>query len=283
MAEEFHLVQGSVLRIGRFPTLTSPRATVFPQEAGEIRADDSLAVIDYQIGKGLAVVINQDCDLERSIDVEPYLQVAGLRTLTKEEEEEIGPNRRLSMRYRPFPDPTGGDADMVLDIRVVATVERLVIDDPSIEKFPCPLDEAARSDLREWLAARFGRAWFDTAIDKQLIRPSVTAIEALVRRSTATPAPKVLRALRWFGVRYHPPNPMVSLLFLYDPVILTKVGGDASAVVGARKELARDIHARIAAAGGSYRPDIKILNPNETWVSEFLSYTEVVVDLPSMP
>ncbi len=281
MSEEFRLVQGSVLRIGRFPTLASPRYPLFPPEAGDGWSDDPLRVIDYQLGSGLGVVISQDCDLERSLDVEPYLQVAALRVLTEEERSEVGPNRRLSMRYRPFPDPTGNGEDLVIDVRVVATIERTVVDDPEIERYACPLDEAARTDLREWLGARFGRAWFDTTVDRTLIRHSLAAIEALVQKPTATPAPKVLRALRWLGVRYNPTNAMVSLLLLYDPVALTQVGGDASAVAGARKELANEIHRRIAAAGGTYRPEVAIRDPNDVWVSEFLSYTEIVVDLPS--
>lgn len=209
------LRQGDLLDGGKLATLFSPDAPTYPEEVAVAPHDEPLMTMESRLKSGLCAVISQDCDIRRLPDVEPYVVVAPMSIMSHDEYR--GAQAGLTSRFFAYPE-IDGQADLVLDMRVVMSVEKLAVASPYVHVTPCPLHPVKRAELREWLGRRFGRVPFPDDIEEQLVTPIRQAVKRARERDDAN----VFGTFVFYGLRYMPSNQWASFLILYDPARTAK-------------------------------------------------------------
>lgn len=211
------LRQGDLLDGGKLTTLFSPDASTYPQEVGAAPRDEPLVTMEIRLDTDLCAVVSQDCDLRRLPDKEPYVVLAPMSQVSNEDYRTASAG--LSARFFAYP-PINDLKNLVLDLRAVMSVEKIALTSQYVRRTPCPLDTPTRADLREWLGRRFGRVAYPDEIEDLVVKPIMQAI----KRTREKDAHDVFRSFVYYGLRYMPGNAYVSLLILFDPARIAKLG-----------------------------------------------------------
>lgn len=268
------LQQGDVVDVSRLVTLWSPDVPTYPSEVEDVTATEPVQPMDVLLPSGRCVVISQDCDLGRSPEVEPFVQLAPLRSVSAEEHRRARPG--LSSRMFAFPDLGDGDelTNVVLDVRSVQSLEKLALMSPHVVRQRCPLDEPSRHDLREWLGRRFGRTPFPDDIQRQV----VDRLTGVLRRvAVKPPSDRTMQCMAFVGVQWTPGLRPCRILVLLDPWRrgVHKVGEDE--VRGFARALERGVAG--VTRSGAYDVSVIVHDATEVRASDLWRFHELVPEL----
>jgi hypothetical protein len=267
------LAQGDVLDVGKIVVLWSPDSPSHPAEVADVQHDEPVMTRETHLSTGLSVIVSQDCDLARDPAIEPYVVLAPLTAVDERVYAEA--ERGMSARYFAYPDFEGhADHHLVLDARVIQSLEKLALLSPHIERRVCPLSEPRKARLREWLGQRFGRTAFPDEIVRQVIDPIDRAVKQVRAKE---PFNRTLACVIYVGLRWTPGKAYCSLLLLSDPSLREHHKVGESEVTGCRNALGKALnqHAR----RGDYTIVPTIHDATEVAAAELLQHHELQLDL----
>ncbi len=208
------LHQGDIVDVAKTVRLYSPDAPIWPEEVADIPHEEPVMTMETRHQSGLSVIITQDCDLRREITVEPYVILAPLSEVDPSLYAQASSDQ--STRYFAYP-PLDGHEDkknLVLDMRVLSSLEKTALLSSHIERTDCPLGPPERERLREFVGDRFGRAPLPDDIVRQVVTPIEQALKRIAENATAA---AMLATTVFYGLQWTPGRQHVSLLLLTDP------------------------------------------------------------------
>lgn len=268
------LCQGDVVDVAKTVRLYSPDAPSYPEEVAGIPREEPVMTMENRLPSGLSVIISQDCDLRRMPDLEPFMLLAPLTTVGEQTYAEAADG--MSIRYFAYP-PVEGHQDkerLVVDMRVVCSLEKTALLSPHIARIDCPLSAARRQSLRLWLGDRFAREAFPDDIGRQVITP----IEQAIKRVREKPDfAGVWTSLVWVGLDWTPGKSYVSLLLLSDTARREASGIGAQQLDVAKKRLQKALNH--FAGKGDYTVIANIHDTDSVSAVEVLSHAELPLDL----
>lgn|GEM_PF-1559747 len=265
------LHQGDIVDIGKYVRLYSPDVPTWPEEVEAAPHEEPAMTADGQLDPPLSVVITQDCDLRRGIEIEPFVILAPLTKTTRDRYDLAA--RGLSVRYFAYPS-IGGHELLVLDMRVLSSLEKTALLSPDIKRMPCPLSEPGRAGLRQFLGDRFGRTPFPEEIDRQVITPITQAIR---RMSENTNGACVLAATVYAGLSWTPGRRYVSLLLLVDNARLSRCKMNEDNVAAGLTALRKALNH--FARNSAYTIVANAHDATEVSAAQLLSHEELQLDV----
>jgi hypothetical protein len=261
------LRQGEVLRLGKLPRLLSPEYALTDEELRGAPRDEPVISAQLPLDPALVVVVSQDCDLVRPLDREPYLQLAPLTRVEQGLYDEVV--RFGSARFFPYPS-VGEEEPLVVDVRVVATIEKPALLSDQIERLGCPLTEPQRSRLRAWLGSRFARVAFPDEIAELVVLPIQQAADKLAedanfRRAFAT--------VYFTGLRYTEGIGQCSLLLLVDAAACARLSVDEQLLGSLQKKLYGRVGTAVKETG--YSVAVTVSSAAEVSAADMLSHHQL--------
>lgn len=267
------LRQGDVLGIAKLITLWSPDSPAHPREVAGVVHEEPVMAREGRLASGLCVIISQDCDLARDPSTEPYVVVAPLARA--DDRTYALANGVTSVRFFAYPPVIDLENDrLVVDARVLQSIEKLALLSTHIRRIECPLSGPRRAALSGWLGRRFGRTAFPDEIVTQVLRPIERAI---AQTSARQPFDRALACVTWAGLRWTPGRPNCSLLLLTDPSLRDDRKVQAPEIEGLTRAVRRALND--AARAGDYTINANVLDASEVSAADLLEHHEISLDL----
>lgn len=263
------LRQGEVLRLDKLPRLVASDYALSEEELRGAPRDEPLLSIELPLDPDLVVVVSQDCDLVRPVEREPYLQVAPLTHVAPELYDEVA--RSGSSRFFPYP-AVDGKKPLVVDVRVLGTIEKTALLSDTVERLGCPLTEPQRSRLRAWLGARFARVAFPDEIDRLVVLPIQRAAEDLAKDANFR---RAISTVYFAGLRYTEGIGQCSLLLLVDPATCVRVGVSDEQVASLQKKLYGRVANGVKETG--YSVAVTVSSAEEVSAADMLSHHQLAL------
>lgn len=268
--------QGDLLDIPKITFLWSPDAPSHPSEVEGVEHEEPVMTEEMTLPVGMCVIVSQDCDIRRLPDIEPYLLVCPVY-----EADEKGykvASDGMSVRFFAYPQIEGfEDKRIVVDGRMIQSIEKTALLSSHIKRMPCPLTEPSRVKLRGWLGRRLGRDVYPDEIVRSVIDP----VEQALKRARGTDAEDVFPCVAWVGVRWTSGKSYCSLLLLTDPALRAKhkvEGPQLELMIG---RLRKALNHFAAKAGGDYTIMAIVHDASAVPASDMLEYYELHPDLDS--
>lgn len=181
------VAQGDAVSIGAVSILSRGDDDLVEAARGARDARRDMWVVTVRADVGWYVVCSQDCDIVRSVDVEPCVSVAPLMELAPARWRELrrGPG---SPRLFPFPSGRLGDHDdereVAVDLRWLTTVDKRALagDDVEVRR---PLSAPQRRAFGAWIGQRFARAAFDDDLQRLVLDPMAARLRELAKKASA--------------------------------------------------------------------------------------------------
>lgn len=267
------LHQGDVLDVAKSVRLYSPDAPSYPSELEGIPHEEPVMTMETTLASGLCVIVSQDCDLRRMPDTEPYVIIAPLTEVDDERYREAADG--VSTRFFAYPELEGREAkQLVVDMRVLSSLEKTALLSPHIARIPCPLSAPKRERLRDFLGDRFGRSAFPDEIDRQVIKPIEQALKR-VRQNDAFAG--VFAAVTWIGLDWTPGKSYCGLLLLTDPSLRERHQVSDQDVAAVKNRLGKALNH--FARDGDYAVLPNIHDVTEVAAAEVLSHDEIAFEV----
>jgi hypothetical protein len=271
------LRQGDVLDIAKSVRLYSPDAPSYPHEVAGAPHDEPVMTMETRLPSGLCVIISQDCDLRRMPDIEPYVVVAPLTEVDDATYREAADG--MSTRFFAYPPVEGHEhhQSLVLDMRVVSSLEKTGLLSPNIERTACPLSGPQREHLLGFLGDRFGRKPFPDEIDRQVIKPVESALKRVRQRKGFA---GVFASVVYVGLQWSPGKSYCALTLLLDPALRERhaVSGDDVTAVQNRLGKALNHFTR----DGDYRVIANLHDVTEVAATTVLSHDEIPFEVEQL-
>jgi hypothetical protein len=180
------LRQGDVIKLGATNILgRGPSPTLDEASPDTDIPSDAVWSLTLISEVGWYVVLTQDCDIVRHIDIEPCLILCPLDAMDLNNWTAL---RRGPYSPREFPFPPShvlglpvGTAP-VANLRYVASLEKLALLTPGFQKaapLPSPL---ARERFGSWLARRSARAAHPDAVEEHVLKPAGARLRKLAKQ-----------------------------------------------------------------------------------------------------
>lgn len=268
------LHQGDVVDVGKSVRLYSPDAPTWPDEVENVPHEEPVMTMETLLPSQLSVIITQDCDLRRDIAKEPFVVLAPL-TAVSEDDYRIA-SRGQSSRFFAYPTVDGHEDKqrLVLDLRVLSSLEKAGLLSSHIKRMDCPLSGPERSRLRDFIGARFARPPLPDEIVRQVVEP----IEHALKRVTENPtAAAVLAATIFYGLQWTPGKRYVSLLLLTDPALRERFNLAQQEIDAALKRLRRAVEH--FARKSDYSIVVNIHDATVISAAQMLTHEELQLDL----
>jgi len=258
------LRQGEILRVDKLPRLVSPEYALTDEELRGAPRDDAVLTVELPLDPALVVVVSQDCDLVRPVEREPYIQIASLTEVEKDLYDEV--SRLGSSRLYAYP-PVDGVATLVLDVRLVGTIEKPALLSEGIARLGCPLTDPQRAMLRAWLGARFARVAFPDEIAELVVAPIQRASQKLAEDANFK---RALGTVYFAGLRYTEGIGNCSLLLLVDSAACHRVKVEEQLL----QDLQKKLYGRIAngVKDSGYSVAVTIAPADEISAAEMLRH-----------
>lgn len=271
----------SIVGCGPTPTLAEahPEVSVGP---------DTIWTLTLVSELGLYVVLSQDCDIVRSIDVEPCLLVCPLEALDEPDWTALrhGP---YSPREFPYPatDALGlpeGTAP-VANLRFVTSLDKAALLSEAFAAIPALRSAAMRERFAAWLGRRAARAAHPDALERDVLAAAGERVRALAKQAAkkagAGLSPTqmlVLAAEEWF---LGPGKQLVPLIVIITPSSAaaaglwddTAGGFKQAQVEKAATALALDLSKR-ATAGLGYVVAVEVHTLDRIPASQYRTWSE---------
>jgi hypothetical protein len=263
------LRQGEVLRLDKLPRLVAPDYALTDDEVRGAPRDEPVLTVELPLEPPLVAAISQDCDLVRPLEREPYIQIAALTRVEEALHDQV--TRLGSSRLFPYP-PVVGEEPLVLDIRLVGTIEKPALLSERIERLGCPLTEPQRSTLRAWLGARFARVAFPDEIAERVVVPIQRAAQKLAEDANFK---RALGAVYFAGLRYTEGIGRCSLLLLVDPAACERAKVDEQLLSQLQKKLYGRVSGGVKETG--YSVAVTVAPADEISAAEMLSHHQLAL------
>lgn len=256
------LEQGDILRIPALAIIDRDPETGAP------------CVAELDTPTGLGIVTTQTCDAVRELAIEPYLQLAPIRDVDQAvwTRSRAG---RLSPRYFALPEGTGKVQRPVVDVRLIATVDKRLVLDEQLS-IADRLAAALRGPFSEWLGRRSARYAFDDSLEEELLGPIRRRLAERYESEKADGP--LVRSIE--GVFLNQMDRTIKLLLLIEPGTKTNSQlNDDDKIRRAASELFKPIFARARDKGWNLQTPIR--EADELNGFELLyEYQQVELDLP---
>jgi hypothetical protein len=275
LVKELH--QGDVLDVAKSVRLYSPESPSYPQEVEGIPHDEPVMTMETRVPSGLCVIVSQDCDLRRMPDREPYVVVAPLTEVDEQAYREADDG--MSSRFFAYPTIAGHEErkHLVVDMRVLSSLEKIAMLSPHIERIPCPLSPTTRGDLLDFLGDRFGRKPYPDEIVRQVIRPIEQAVKR-VRENEAFAG--VFSSITWVGLNWASGRSYVGLMVLLDPALRERHNVSADDVEAVKNRLQKALNH--FTRDGDYRVHPNIHDVTEVGAAVVLSHDEIPLEIDTV-
>lgn len=186
------LRQGDVITLGATSiTGRGPSATVDEASPGAEVDDDQVWTLTVVSDLGYYVVLSQDCDIVRTVDVEPCLLVCPLEAVGLGRWEEL---RRGPYSPREFPVPESdllelpeGKAALV-NLRFVTSLDKEALLTPAFQHHPVLRSAAVRERFATWLSRRAARAPHSDALETDVLAAAGDRVRQLAKQAAKTRA-----------------------------------------------------------------------------------------------
>jgi hypothetical protein len=276
------LRQGDILDVAKLVCLYSPDAPSYPDEVAGVPHEEPVMTMETRIPAGLCAVVSQDCDLSRSPDIEPYVLVAPLTPMPDKTFREAADG--LSSRFFAYPRVEGHEdkEQLVVDMRIVASLEKTALLSSHIQRIHCPLSGPKRDQLREFLGRRLGRHAFPDEIVRQVVEPIERALARVHGKEHLAGA---CASTAFIGLSWTPGKSYCSLLVLLDPNLRERHAVTPEDVASFLKQLNKQL--AHFARGGDYTIVANVHDVTEVGAVDVLSHEEIafevdVVDLQAI-
>lgn len=271
------LRQGDVLDVAKSVTLFSPDAPSYPSETAGAPHDDPVMTMETLLKTGLSVVLSQDCDLRRPPAIEPYVVLAPLSEVDERTYREASDG--MSSRFFAYPVIEGREdkGGLVVDARVVFSLEKTALMSSHIKRLTCPLSAPRREQLRNWLGNRFGRPAFPDEVVRQVVEPVASALKRVRGRDGFA---GFFASVAFTGLAWTPGQAYCSLMLLTDPSLRERHGVSDTDV--------RAVHGRLCKAldhfarESDYTVIANIHDVTERPATDVLSHYEIDLDLDAL-
>lgn len=268
------LRQGDIVDVAKSVRLYSPDAPTYPDEVEHVPHEEPVMTMETRIPSGLCAIVSQDCDLSRTPDIEPYVLVAPLSQVADKTYREAADG--LSSRFFAYPRIDGHEDkhQLVVDMRVVSSLEKTALLSTHVERLACPLSEPRRDDLREFLGRRLGRHAFPDEIVRQVVEP----IErALARAHDKDHLAGSFASVAFIGLSWTPGKTYCSLLILLDPSLRERNKVTEEDVASLLKQLNKPL--AHFAREGDYSIVANVHDVTEVAAVEVLSHEEIILEV----
>lgn len=257
------LEQGVILRIDALPVI-------------DLDPETGLACLaELDTPTGLVIVATQSCDTVRELAIEPYVQVAPIVDVDQAvwARSRAG---RLSPRYFALPQNLEGVAAPVVDIRLIATVDKRLVLENTLP-FVSELAPELRGPFAIWLGRRFARYAFSDELETDLLNPLRKRLGD--RYEVPGPEGALVRSVE--GVFVAQMDRTVKVLFLVEPGTKTTSQLDSDEKVrAAAKQLLKPIYLRARDTGWTLSTPVQ--EPSELGAFDLLyEYNQLELDLPA--
>jgi hypothetical protein len=269
--------QGDVLDVAKSVRLYSPDVPSYPREVHGVPHEEPVMTMETQLPSGLCVIISQNCDLRRTLNLEPYVIVAPLTEAEPKTYREAADG--LTSRFFAYPRIDGHEDKerLVVDMRVLSSLEKSALLSSQIERIPCPLSGPRQEQLREFLGERFGRPPFPDEIVRQVIEPIEAALARLHPKEHLA---RVFASLVFIGLSWTPGKSYCSLMLLADPSQRERYKVDDDDVDTFLKQLRKQL--THFTRTGDYRVTANLHDVTEVAATEVLSHEEITFEIDAV-
>lgn len=268
--------QGDLLDIPKITFLWSPDAPSYPSEVEDVEHEEPVMTTEMILPVGLCVVVSQDCDIGKLPDIEPYVLVCPVHAA--DEKDYKAASDRISVRFFAYPQIEGfEDKRIVVDGRMIQSIEKTALLSSHIKRIPCPLTEPSRVELRGWLGRRLGR----DAYPDEIVRSVITPVEQAIKRAREKDAENVFPCLTWVGLRWTSGKSYCSLLLLADPALRARYKVEGTQLELMIGRLRKALNYFAGKAGGDYTIMANVHDASDVPASDMLEYYELHPDLDS--
>jgi len=270
--------QGDVVHIDPLVILGAPAASLDSEvvAAAEI-TDESIVPIARTSEMGLYGIVTQTCDIVRGVEDEPFLHVCPLISVAADEWD-LAREGRYSVRRFSYPEPVDGHEHLVLDVRIIQTVEKTALLDGSVKPVDSGMTKPLKKKLAQWLGARFSRYAFPDELEEQVLRDLRTAIRD--KLDAQSPTGGLLRSVEGIWVTYNESG-MVGVLFILNAGRASaepQLQGDAAKIKIGADVLQKGLAKKLEKAASGYQVEFEVRTPQKVTAHE-LFYDYVPLDL----
>jgi len=196
------LRQGDVLSFGAVAIVGTHSSQVLTA-AGDALAGDPdqqarVASVTIESASGWYAVLSQDCDIVRSVAIEPCLTLAPVVYI---DDEEWGKLAVGQTSYRLFPLPPDrisplppANSDLangrspVVDLRYVSSLDKTALLTVSDVERRTPLGARARNRFGEWVGQRYARVPFEDRVVEDVLPAIRPVLDSMFRQRAKAPA-----------------------------------------------------------------------------------------------
>ena len=270
--------QGDVVHVDPLVILGAPATSLDEEVAAASEVTDDLIVPVARTSElGLYGIVTQTCDIVRGLDDEPFLHICPLISVP-EEEWEAAREGRYSVRRFSYPGSMEGHDHLVLDVRVIQTIEKTALLEGSVKPVASDMTEPLKRKLATWLGSRFARYAFPDELEQAVLADLRKAIRE--KFGAQSPRGGVLRASEGIWVA-HNASGMVRVLFMLnagrahaEPQLQGDEGKIAAGVQVLQKALAKKLNK----SDSGYQVQFEVKTPHAVTAYELL-YDYVQLDI----
>lgn len=284
------LRQGDVITLGATNIVGQGSTPTVREASPEVPVSvDQVWTLMLVSDLGYYVVLSQDCDIVRDVDVEPCLLVCPLEAVPDERWEAL---RRGPYSPREFPFPTtdvlklpSGTAP-VANIRFVTSLDKAALLAPAFRNVPALRSAALRERFATWLARRAARAPHSDDLEREVLAAAGVRVRVLAKafrkglaKGGLSPAQMLVGATEeWFLA---PGEQRVPFNLIITPSSAARAGlWDEHAdhfrlgvIETARKNLAADLSKR-AAPGLGYVVSVEVHTLDQLSAQTYRTWSE---------
>lgn len=271
------LQQGDVLDVAKSVRLYSPDVPSYPHEVEGVPHEEPVMTMETTLPSRLCVIISQNCDLRREPNLEPYVVVAPLTEADPKTYREAADG--LTPRFFAYPRIEGREDKerLVVDMRVLSSLEKCALLSSHIERIACPLSGPKQEQLREFVGNRFGRPPFPDEIVRQVIEPIESALARLHEKEHFAPT---FASLSFIGLSWTPGKSYCSLMLLTDPSQRERYKVTDDDVSNFLKHLRKQlVH---FTGNGDYNVTANVHDVTEVGATEVLSHEEIAFEIDTV-
>jgi len=205
--------QGDIISLGAIAIVGTHASQVMSAAGDPLSTDPSsgtdVASVTIESASGWYAVLSQDCDIVRTVDLEPCLQVAPVMYIPDEEWTRLDAGRTSYRQFALPPDrveplPPADSAlehgrKPVVDIRYITNVDKTaLLTVPDVQR-RTPLGPGHRARFGQWVGSRFARIPFEDRVVEDVLPAIRPVLDSLVGQLAKTTAGQRKPAVAFIG------------------------------------------------------------------------------------
>lgn len=199
--------QGDLISLGAVAIVGTPTSEVL-SAAGEEDTDSPIASVTIASAAGWYAVITQDCDITRSVDIEPCLHVAPVVYIAEDRWQQLV-NGQTSYRFFPLPDKVtpllvsseaaAVSGKPVVDLRYITSVDKSAFLSAQDNQYRRVLTGRHRTRFGQWVGNRFARVPFDDTVSEIVLPTIRDVLDSLHKQRTRSEPGQRKPAIAFLG------------------------------------------------------------------------------------